>query len=226
VRSRTCPSSSRNCQNVKPFVCGYLRPEGAPTTDFRAIPAAVESESCVSPTLVTRPSCSIRAESCRLVGPPWVVQVLVQTLRLKKQFRLPREHQRVIHGLVVAEAPVFMPHVLEILHVPAEGAEHRVDQRQLRVLLANAGATVAGIRAPTSPRTAASCCACGAAEDDPASAVIATKQPNPRCRRFFSGAPSPVASGAPPPLGTNGSCALESNGPCGLGRAWSQEVIQ
>ncbi len=43
--SRYWPSSSRNCQNVQPFVWGYSRSGNGPATVTRATPAAVDSDS-------------------------------------------------------------------------------------------------------------------------------------------------------------------------------------
>jgi len=55
--SRSSPvSGSRNFQKVHPLVCGNGRPGGAPITDLRAIPPAVERESQDSPLTVTVPS--------------------------------------------------------------------------------------------------------------------------------------------------------------------------
>src|SRR5674476_699949 len=63
-------------------------------------------------------------------------------LGLDEQARLAEEEQGVVDRIVRGSTPVFELDVLEVLDVPAQGAEDGHDERRLRVLLADALALV------------------------------------------------------------------------------------
>lgn len=71
-----------------------------------------------------------------LVDPPAVVEVLAEAFGLDEEAGRPQEEERVVDGLVAGLHLVLALDLVEVLDVPAEGAEHGLDERRLGVLLA------------------------------------------------------------------------------------------
>jgi len=76
-------------------------------------------------------------------------------LGLDEQARLAEEEQGVVDRIVRGSTPVFELDVLEVLDVPAQGAEDGHDERGFRVLLADALALV--LRDPVTDGTQDAC---------------------------------------------------------------------